>query len=437
MKHIYKHLTLYSLLCIILLSFIVYSLLGVYANDKMKIFNMSYHIENINGEEVYVITRLDAEVEIPSDFENIVFHINGDNNSACSIKVDKKNPNYYSKGNCVIEKNTNKLLMTCYNSIIPNDIKVINCRALTSYSSDQHVSIKYDGTANDWLNIEFELEENFSAIKNPLVDILFNNSGNYEELEYVNIPEGTIKIDSHRFQYFTSIREVVIPSSLKEIGDYAFYGCTKLKKINLNEGLTDVGTHVFAGCTSLENINIPNSLTYLSSQMFWKCTSLKDIELHNNLKKISVQAFYKCPLEEVYVPDSVEIIESSAFDECHSLKKITLPFIGKSRNNTDVANVTVWYIFGGSYYYSQNKPKSLTEIVLYGDAVIREDYFENCKQFKKIYLLDNVKVESDEAFTNYYGNWDCTVYCEVENTPSDWSSNWNQYIENVVWGYKE
>ena len=53
----------------------------------------------------------------------------------------------------------------------------------------------------------------------------------------------------------------------------------------------------------------------------------------------------------------------------------------------------------------------------------------------KIYLLDNVKVISDEAFSDYLGDWEGIVYCEADSKPSDWSENWDQYVKYVEWGY--
>ena len=429
MKHIYKHLTLYSLLFCFLFN-IIGGLIFINAIvEKTKYFNIDYHMSETE-KNTYVITGLSGDVVIPRKFTNIQFKVYSGMWSVTSLTVEKGNKKYYSKGNCIIEKGTDKLMLTCENSIIPLEVKIINSDSLMS------MNIKYEGTPIDWLKIKAELDENSISIKNEYANVLFNVNGQYSQLEKLVVPDGITEIHSYMFRNFNALKEVKLSSSVTKIGDYAFYGCKLLTKVVLNEGLIDVGEFAFGDCTKLVDINIPNSLTYFSNQMFWNCTSLKDINIHSNIKQIGGQAFYKCALEEVYISENVEIINGSAFDSCHQLKKLSLPFIGKSRTNEGVESVNIWYIFVGSAYFSDRLPDSLEELVIYGDAVIKENYLKGTIKVKKIYLLDNVKVISDEAFTDYDGYWDVTVYCEANNKPDDWSENWDQYIKNVEWGYK-
>ena len=62
MKHIYKHLTLYSLLFCLIVSVIGNIIFSTYVYDKMKIFNINYHVNETN---TYVITSLVGKIEIP------------------------------------------------------------------------------------------------------------------------------------------------------------------------------------------------------------------------------------------------------------------------------------------------------------------------------------------------------------------------------------
>lgn len=434
MKTFYRHLTLFTLLICFLLYIITNITFIFIVKDKMKMVNFDYHMSEVE-EGTYVITSLVSDVKIPANFDKIKIVINNNNNCASSIKVHKNNPNYYSKGNCIIEKKTNKLVLACKNSTIPIEVKTINCRALLEMEDIENINIKYEGTVADWLNIDIELDENFVGYKSSNVNVLFNNDGKYENVEYLEIPEGVSEIPDLIFRNFARIKEVKIPSSVKRIGTSAFEYCESLVKVELSEGLVDVGDYAFAGCEKLVDINIPNSLTYFSNQMFWCCKSLKNIDIHNNIKTIGVQAFYKCAFEEIFIPENVETIMANAFDDCDKLKKISLPFIGKTRTNEGIENPTLWYIFGGEYYWIDGAPKSVEEVVIYGDAIIDDGYLGHYTQLKKIYFMDNVKVVSDKVFTNN-PYWEGIIYCEAESKPSDWNENWDQYLDNVVWGYK-
>lgn len=46
-------------------------------------------------------------------------------NNAKSIKVDLNNQFYYSKGNCLIEKSSDAIVLGCKNSIIPKNVTYI------------------------------------------------------------------------------------------------------------------------------------------------------------------------------------------------------------------------------------------------------------------------------------------------------------------------
>ena len=83
-----------------------------------------------------------TEINISETVENIgtAFVLNC--GAILKINVNKNNPNYYSKGNCIIEKKTNKLVLACKNSTIPIEVKTINCRALLEMEDIENINIK-------------------------------------------------------------------------------------------------------------------------------------------------------------------------------------------------------------------------------------------------------------------------------------------------------
>lgn len=94
-----------------------------------------------------------------------------------SIIVEEGNTNYYSEGNCLIERQTKTLLVGCYNSTIPTDGSVTNIG------------------------------------NNAFAGLL--------TLTTITIPEGVTSIGTGAFSYSTELETLYIPNSITSIGKYA------------------------------------------------------------------------------------------------------------------------------------------------------------------------------------------------------------------------
>jgi flagellar basal body rod protein FlgG len=117
-----------------------------------------------------------------------------------------------------------------------------NCKNLTSVAINQKitkiansfyncynlVSVYYDGTINDWCQIQL-MDSIISSrtgkfyIKDESGSYTFNET-NYILPSTIDVPNNIDKIGSYQFSNFTSIRYVNISSSITEIGDYALQG---------------------------------------------------------------------------------------------------------------------------------------------------------------------------------------------------------------------
>ncbi len=123
------------------------------------------------------------------------------------ISVATGNKKYDSRGNCnaVIEKGTNKLILGCKTTKIPNTVKTIDafafykCKALTS----------------------------------------------------LNIPNGVTCIDSYAFKGCVGLSYLKIPQSVTEIGTEAFAGCTNLS-LEIPPSAIDIEGKAFDGCKAVE-----------------------------------------------------------------------------------------------------------------------------------------------------------------------------------------
>ena len=126
-----------------------------------------------------------------------------------SIKVDENNKKYKSENDCLIEKETDTLVLGCINSIIPDHVTKIADKAF--YGSGLK-SITIPGSVTEIGEYAFE----------------------YCSLESVTIENGVTKIGHAAFFFCKSLSRIVIPNSVTEIGEYAFCGCDHLSTITFN-----------------------------------------------------------------------------------------------------------------------------------------------------------------------------------------------------------
>lgn len=128
------------------------------------------------------------------------------------------------------------------------------------------------------------------------------------------------------------------------------------------------------------------------------------------VKVIASGAFNGCTnLENVIIPNSVVTIEEGAFASCYGLKKMTIPFIGQSREEE---NSVFGYIFGkksypGSVGITQYPngvkvdywlPQNLIEVTV-TDGDLNEGCFENCTRLKRIIYEGEARRAEDRAFS--------------------------------------
>lgn len=137
-----------------------------------------------------------------------------------SINVSKYNAAYRSEGNCLIERVSNRLVLGCKNSVIPQSVTVIGNSAFESC----------DG------------------------------------LESIVIPASVTEIDYYAFQGADNLKSVTFEkgSKLTVIRDSAFLSCDALETVDIPAGVTEIGRDAFYLCVSIKSftINSPVFLPY-------------------------------------------------------------------------------------------------------------------------------------------------------------------------------
>ena len=137
----------------------------------------------------------------------------------------------------------------------------------------------------------------------------------------------------------------------------------------------------------------------------------KVVTIPSNVSEISARAFSgNNRITEVIIPKSVNFIGKGIFEDCLKIERLTLPFIGESREN----NKFLAYFFGA----------------MSKDDSYNYDYIPN--SLKEVIILDSCTSLGSFVFR---GCSSLTIYCEAESKPSGWDPKWNDSNRPVVWGY--
>ena len=191
--------------------------------------------------------------------------------SLLRIVVDGDNKKYDSRNNCnaIIEKETNKLIVGCKNTIIPESIKAIGDTAFCRCMELTNIVIP-DGVTS----IRTGAFDNCTGLTNvsfpdSLTTIGVKAFYSCNSLTSITIPINLNNISSMAFGYCNSLEECRILSNLQKLENSIFTNCSKLKTINIPDSVTEIGPYVFKGCTSLTNLEIPSQVSTIYHDAFY------------------------------------------------------------------------------------------------------------------------------------------------------------------------
>ena len=202
-----------------------------------------------------------------------------------SVTVDKNNGTYDSRDNCnaIIETSTNKLVVGCKNTIIPNSVTAIGSYAFSGCSSLTSVTIP-----------------------NSVTSIGDGAFANCSGLTSVTIPNSVTSIGDHAFDQCSSLTSVTIGNSVTSIGKYAFYNCSRLTKlVSLAVEPPTCGEGVFEKVdkTTCQLLVPEESINKYKTADQWK--EFLDISGYNGVDDVSVDT--QNALYEVYNLQGVRI----------------------------------------------------------------------------------------------------------------------------------
>lgn len=173
-----------------------------------------------------------TSIELPKNLTTIYGGGHFTNCPITSLTVNAANTKYDSRNGCnaVIETATNKFVLGCVASTVPDGIVSIGREAY------------------------FGEEQEFSLTLPESVTTIEERAFHYSTgLKSINIPSGVTEILAETFAQ-CNFTNLVIPNSVTTIGEMAFAECESLETLTLGSGLTEIGEWAFAMCSNVTDV---------------------------------------------------------------------------------------------------------------------------------------------------------------------------------------
>lgn len=217
-----------------------------------------------------------TSLEIPSSVILIEDYAFGYNANLEQIIVDNANAVYDSRNNCnaIIKTNTNKLMVGCKNTIIPNTIVTIDTRAFIGCAN--LISIDIPNSVTAIKAMAFYECSSLTSIEIPYaVTTVGDNAFSYcTGLTHVSWNAVNVTNCIDPFRYSSNLTEIVFGDNVISIPGYVVCQCYSLNSVVIGNAVTTIGEGAFSDCSGLTTIVIPNNVATIGSTAFQNCTGM-------------------------------------------------------------------------------------------------------------------------------------------------------------------
>ena len=414
-----------------------------FSATSLKRITLNSNLEKIDFNAFGRCTAL-TELYIPASVTTIHIYAFNGCSSIERIIVEDGNETYYSKGNCLIDRESRSIVLACNNSVIPDDGSVTrigyrafsNCKKVESFIIPETIegidSYAFSG-CSALRNIQLP-----KSLPYGYGEGLFEDCSSLEQFE---IPSWMTELSLRMFSDCESLKELKIPESVTEIGVCAFSGCKLLAELVIPKSVTRIGSllgitedngNFVQGCSSLrrleieagnpvyhskdnciietktgtlfailENGVIPNdgSVTVIGPNAFCACENITEISLPECITTIGRNAFSRLSnLKKINIPKSVNDIGSNAFsDSCDAVEKENgIYYVGNWA--LGIVEENVEQTASGDSTSEETFPESGSISIRKGTVGICAYAFSSCDNLKSIFLPESVEKIGDLAF---------------------------------------
>ena len=287
-----------------------------------------------------------ADLHIPASVNLIEQFSIGICPALVNLTVAEDNSVYDSRNNsnAIIHTATNKLLVGCNGTVIPDDIQIIGDCAFWA-SKIENVTIPDSVTS-----IERQAFRECNNLKTVNIgkgvkewgyQVFSKASGDY----YLNSDIPDSQSSDNSVFYISNMTNLTIGPDVTTLGKHAVSNCKSLKKVvipknvvNLQNPFTDgttiselefdspiVGKELFKGM-SLTKVTLGDEVESIGESAFHDCKSLLEVIGGNNVKTIGNKAFYNCwKMTSINLGNVLESIGNEAFYQNYALLSVQMP----------------------------------------------------------------------------------------------------------------
>ena len=366
------------------------------------------------------------------------------------IKVDASNSVYDSRdnSNAVIETKSNKLLLGCNKTNIPNSVTCIgdyafySCSGLTSLVIPNSVTsigkYAFENSGITSLIIPnsvtaigqnaFSLCSNLtyikSEIKNPFEIIINSYVNNILSTITLIVPNGAKYAyqstkDWNRITNIVEVGDGSLVGKIVEIDginyvideNYTVSVTSKKEKYTGNiviprqvtyngikYNVTSIGNSAFYDCSGLTSVSIPNSVTSIKNLAFAYCRNLTTISIPNSVTSIGYQVFIFCSALASITVGKDNTVYDSRYD-CNAIIETESKTLVLGCKNTiipnDVTSIGYAAFHGCNGLVSITLPSSLNTIMY--------EAFSGCSGLTKVTIPNSVSSIGGRAFKGCIG----------------------------------
>ena len=357
-----------------------------------------------------------------------------------SIVIDLDNPYYDSRNDCnaVIEKEGNKLIIACKNTVIPEGVEKLERRVfentgITSVTIPKSLTnfnqSAFDGcTTLETISVAeghpvFDSRDNCNAVIRTA-----DNSLYLAPCKEFTIPNSVTKIESNAFIQ-SELTSLTIPASIKYIHPDAFLECLSLESISVEAGnsvydsrdncnaIIETATNTLYAAPA-KDFTIPNSVTAIGDGAF-RCnrnlTSLFIPKQITSIEQLAFQGIAAFTLETIQVDKDNPVYDSR--EDCNAIIETATNTLIVGTPKTIIPS-TVTAIGSGAFTGREIYVVRIPE----GVTVIGSNAFSGCNYLKQITFPSTL------TRIGYYGIAWCgqleNIYCYA-TTPPEIQSYYN------------